>query len=398
MKKLIKNVQLILPYKILEQAWLVIRDDIIYDFGTGCPGGQFGQVIDGNGLYLSPGFVDMHVHGAITYDFGDGVPDRILPIMRKHLTGGTTTILPTVGAATHPRLLEALGALAEVSRVFPLQEDIPEFAGVHMEGPYVNGGVTGALKGSTCRDVDFDEVMAYLDILPIKRWTVGPERKGAMELGRLLEREGITAAIGHSDIPLQTVEQAIDNGYHSITHLYSSCSFYHRNGPHREGGIVEAAFLRPDLDVEIIADGKHLPKEFLQLIYQIKGPEHIALITDATRCGGMLVPNGTRTYMDREQEQPAFIEDGVAITEDRKCFAGSIALSNQLVRTMTQLAGVDLVNAVNMASRTPARMLGLDREIGSIARGKRANLILFNQNIDIHRVLVRGQNAYIAQP
>lgn len=397
MKKLIKNVQLILPYKILEQAWLVIRDDTIYDFGTGCPGGQFDQVIDGGGCYLSPGFVDMHVHGAVTYDFTDGISERILPIMRKHLTGGTTTILPTMVAATHPRLLGALETLKEVSRTFPQQRDIPEFAGVHMEGPYVNGGVVGALKSSTCRDVDFDEVRAYLDILPIKRWTVAPERKGAMELGRMLEREGITAAIGHSDIPLQIVEQAIDNGYHSITHLYSSCSFYHRNGPHREGGIVEAAFLYPELDVEVIADGKHLPKEFLQLIYQIKGPEHIALITDASRCGGMVVPNGTRTYMDREEEQPAFIEDGVAVNEDRTCFAGSIALSNQLVRTMTRLAGVDLVNAVKMATLTPAKMLGLDREIGSIARGKRANLVLFDQNIDIQRVLVRGQEAYIAQ-
>lgn len=265
-----------------------------------------------------------------------------------------------------------------------------------MEGPYVNGGVTGALKGSTCRDVDFDEVLAYLDILPIKRWTIGPERKGAMELGRMLERMGITASIGHSDIPLQTVEQAIDNGFHSITHLYSSCSFYHRNGPHREGGIVEAAFLRPDLDVEIIADGKHLPKEFLQLIYQIKGPEHIALITDATRCGGMVVPDGTRTFMDLEQEQPAVIEGGVAITEDRRCFAGSIALSNQLIRTMTRLAGVDLVNAVKMATLTPARMLGLESDVGSIARGKRANLVLFDENVQIRRVIVRGTDSYIA--
>lgn len=396
MKTIIQNVRLVLPYKILEDAWLVMEGESIFDFGTGCPGGTFDRMIDGGGNYLSPGFIDMHVHGAVTYDFGDGIPERVLPIMRKHLNGGTTTILPTVGAATHPRLLEALGVLAQVSKTFPRQRDIPEFAGVHMEGPYVNGGVTGALKGSTCRDVDFDEVLAYLDILPIKRWTIGPERKGAMELGRMLERMGITASIGHSDIPLQTVEQAIDNGFHSITHLYSSCSFYHRNGPHREGGIVEAAFLRPDLDVEIIADGKHLPKEFLQLIYQIKGPEHIALITDATRCGGMVVPDGTRTFMDLEQEQPAVIEGGVAITEDRRCFAGSIALSNQLIRTMTRLAGVDLVNAVKMATLTPARMLGLESDVGSIARGKRANLVLFDENVQIRRVIVRGTDSYIA--
>lgn len=396
MKTVIQNVRLVLPYKILEDAWLVMEEESIYDFGTGCPGGTFDRVIDGGGSYLSPGFIDMHVHGAVTYDFGDGIPEHVLPIMRKHLAGGTTTILPTVGAATHPRLLEALGALAQVSKTFHQQRDIPEFAGVHMEGPYVNGEVTGALKGSACRDVDFDEVLAYLDILPIKRWTIDPERRGAMELGRMLERRGITAAIGHSDIPLQTVEQAIDNGFHSITHLYSSCSFYHRNGPHREGGIVEAAFLRPDLNVEIIADGKHLPKEFLQMIYQIKGPEHIALITDATRCGGMVVPDGTRTFMDMEQEQPAVIEGGVAITEDRRCFAGSIALSNQLIRTMTRLAGVDLVNAVKMATLTPARMLGIDSDVGSIARGKRANLVLFDENVRIRRVIVRGTDAYIA--
>ncbi|MDD4083537.1 MAG: amidohydrolase family protein, partial [Sphaerochaetaceae bacterium] len=275
---------------------------------------------------------------------------------------------------------------------FSKRQDIPEIEGIHMEGPYCSGAALGAQDTKTYRDINYLEVEEYLDIYPrIKKWTVACERKGGMEFGKYLEKKGIIASIGHSNASLQQVFEAYDSGYHNITHLYSACSSYHRNGAYREGGIVEAAFLIDDMDVEMITDGVHLPKEFLQLIYKIKGPDHICMITDATRWAGVQLPEGTRKFADKECTTPIYIENGVALVENKSCFAGSIATYDRLVRTATKIAEIDLVDAIKMATLTPARIIGLDSEIGSIARGKRANLVLFNANIDIVHVFLRGR-------
>jgi len=189
---------------------------------------------------------------------------------------------------------------------------------------------------------------------------------------------------------LQQVFDAYDSGNRCIPHLYSASASYHRNGAYREGGIVEAAFLIDDMDVEMIGDGVHLPKEFMQLIYKVKGPERISLITDAARWAGVPLPDGTKKYGDEDEKTPIYIEHGVALVENKSCFAGSIATYDRLVRTATRIAGVNMPDAVRMATLTPARLIGLDSEIGSISRGKRANLVLFDGDINIKHVFLRG--------
>lgn len=212
-----------------------------------------------------------------------------------------------------------------------------------------------------------------------------------LELGERLHKRGIMASVGHSDATTAQVYEAFGRGFHSVTHLYSGCSVLHRNGPHREGGVVEAAFLIDEMDVEVIADGVHLPPDFLRLIYKIKGPEHIALITDSIRAGAADVPEGTVVYDDKEGRRPICIKGGVAVMPDGKNFAGSIATTSRLVRTMVQRAGVELTAAVRMAALTPARMLGMDAEIGSIAVGKRADLLLLDSGLQVQGVIRDGK-------
>jgi N-acetylglucosamine-6-phosphate deacetylase len=183
---------------------------------------------------------------------------------------------------------------------------------------------------------------------------------------------------------------AYDAGYSCVTHLYSGCSSLHRNGPFREGGVVEAAFLLDDLDVEVIADGVHLPPPFLRLIFKIKGPEKVALITDCIRPGGTHYHEGDVAYDDIEKAHPVLLENQVAIMPDRKNFAGSIATSSRLVRTIVQKCGISLPEAVRMAALTPARMLGLEQEIGSIAVGKRADLLLMDKSLNIEECFLSG--------
>jgi len=389
-KTLIKNIRLIMPDRLIRDAHLVICDGLIDDFGAGAyPKGDFTEIIDGKGAYLSPGFVDTHVHGGNGTCFHDGSVEAIRNVLDIHLQGGTTSILPTLTSLTHENYLQILPLFADLDLS---GEAVPEIEGIHMEGPYCSGAVLGAQDVRTYRTVDYREVDAYLEIYPnIRKWTAACELEGGMGFGRILERKGIVASIGHSDATLQETFEAYDNGYRHITHLYSACSSYHRKGAYREAGIVEAAFLIDGMDVEMIGDGVHLPKEFLQLIYNIKGPEHISLITDATRWGGARLPDGTKTFADAAESRVIHIENGVALVEDKSCFAGSIATADRLIRTATKIAEIPLVDAIRMATLTPARIIGIDRHVGSIARGKRANLLLFNDNIDIEGVFVRGK-------
>ena len=390
MRTLIKNVRLIMPDRVMGDARLVIRDGLIDDFGTEAyPNGEFHEVIDGKGAYLSPGFVDTHVHGGNGRSFHDGSVEAIRNVLSVHLKGGTTSILPTLTSLTHEQYLTILSLFADLDL---RGEAVPDIEGIHMEGPYCSGSVLGAQDVKTYRTVDYREVDAYLEIYPkIRKWTAACELEGGMGFGRFLERKGIVASIGHSNATLQETFEAYNNGYRHVTHLYSSCSSYHREGAYRKAGIVEAAFLIDGMDVEVIGDGVHLPKEFLQLIYKIKGPEHICLVTDATRWGGAKLPDGTKTFADAAESRVIYIENGVALVEDKSCFAGSIATADRLVRTATKIAGIPLVDSVRMATLTPARIIGINRYVGSIARGKRANLLLFNDDIDIEGVFIQGK-------
>jgi len=396
MKTLIHNVTLVLPDSLIENGWLTAVDGKIEDFGSGeAPVGSFDTVVDGEGNYLSPGFVDTHVHGAGGHDFQDGTEEAILAVLRTHFKGGTTTILPTITSVAHEQYLKCFDAFNALMPKLGSMLDVPEVGGLHLEGPYSSGAALGAQNTKTYRDVDMREVETYLEKAPyIRKWTAACERKGGMEFGKFLEKNGIVASIGHSNATLQEVFEAYDCGYHHITHLYSACSSYHRNGAYREGGIVEAAFLLDNMDVEMITDGVHLPKEFLQLIYKIKGADHICMITDATRWAGVDVPAGKLMYNDYAQKSsPIYIENGVALVEDRRCFAGSIAMSNRLIRVATKVAGINMCDAVKMATLTPARICGLDSTVGSITRGKKANLVIFNGNVDIKNIFLRGELA-----
>lgn len=269
---------------------------------------------------------------------------------------------------------------------------LPRLAGVHLEGPYFSQKERGAQDETIIRLPDAAEYERILEQAPcLRRWSIACELPGALELGERLHKRGIMASVGHSDATTAQVYEAFGRGFHSVTHLYSGCSVLHRNGPHREGGVVEAAFLIDEMDVEVIADGVHLPPDFLRLIYKIKGPEHIALITDSIRAGAADVPEGTVVYDDKEGRRPICIKGGVAVMPDGKNFAGSIATTSRLVRTMVQRAGVELTAAVRMAALTPARMLGMDAEIGSIAVGKRADLLLLDSGLQVQGVIRDGK-------
>lgn len=399
MQHIIYNISIITPSNLIPSGWVRVDDGVI----TRVEAGPVTETLlacadirtNGQGHYLSPGFIDLHVHGGGNADFCDASTASFLHALQVHLRGGTTTIVPTLMSTGLREILECGSVFQALYQNWDAYEGIPRLAGLQLEGPYFSQKQLGAQDQSFVRNPHPREYCYILEQIPnIIRWSAACELPGAMVFSEYIAKRGVTPCIGHSDATTAQVRQALTHGYRCITHLYSSCSMVHRNGPFREGGIVEAAYLFDELDVEVIGDGIHMPPDFLNLVYKIKGPEHVALITDCIRPGGIALPNGTHTFSDAQRRRPVIIRDGVAVMPDNRCFAGSVATMGAVVKACIETAGLPLWDVVRMASLTPARMLGMDRDLGSIEVGKRADLVLLDHGFCVSTVILsHGRNA-----
>ncbi len=384
MTTLIRNVKLVQDGKITPCDITLEQDRIQAISDPGCGFGQ--KIVEGDGLYLSHGFIDIHLHGGGGADFMDGTEDAWYQAANLHLLHGTTDMCPTTLSASNEELIQAFS-------IFQKRKDATDggarLLGLHLEGPYFSPAQSGAQDPSQLRLPDPKEYGPMLEKFPeILRWSLAPELPGGLEMGRDLVSRKVVAAIGHSDATYKEVLAAIDAGYTHITHLYSATSTITREMGFRRGGIVEAAYLRPELTSEIIADGCHLPAELLEFTYRFIGPKRLALITDAMRAAGQT--EGESILGSLENGQRVLIEDGVAKMPDRKAFAGSICTADRLVRNMIQLAGATLPDAIEMMTATPARIIGKSQITGTVAVGRKADLVLFDDTISIKQAWVDG--------
>ena len=214
-----------------------------------------------------------------------------------------------------------------------------------------------------------------------------------MEFGKYVTSKGILAAIAHTDAIYEEVLEAYHHGGFTLaTHFYSAMSGVTRRNAFRFAGVIESAYLLDDMDVEIIADGVHLPAPLLKLIYKIKGPDRIALITDAMRAADM--PEGESVLGSFKNGLKVIVEDGVAKLPDRTSFAGSVATADRLVRTMLNMAEVPLVETIQMITETPARIMKVSDRKGSLAKGKDADVVIFNDQIEVQKTFVKGRLVY----
>jgi N-acetylglucosamine-6-phosphate deacetylase len=316
---------------------------------------------------VAPGFIDIHVHGGGGYDFMDANETAFLKIAETHLQYGTTSMLPTTLTAGKDEMLKTLAAYESANKK---NINGAKLLGMHLEGPYIAMNQRGAQDPQFIRDPDPAEYEAILSQYScIKRWSAAPELKGAIAFGRYVRSKNILPAIAHTDAIYEEVLEAFNNGYTLITHLYSAMSGVTRKNAYRYAGVIESAYIIDDMDVEIIADGIHLPSPLLKLIYKIKGPDRIALITDAMRAAGTSEEESILGSI--EHGLKVIVEDGVAKLPDRSSFAGSVATADRLVRTMISMAGVPITDAVKMITDTPARILGISDKKGSLTAGQR---------------------------
>jgi len=384
------NGKVITPGAILDGGVVLVKDGIIRSIGDKDVLARGAKIIDAGGRYVSPGFIDLHIHGGGGFDFMDGHESAFLAIADMHAQYGTTAMLPTTLTASKEELLHTL---AVYEQVLPKNLSGSQFLGMHLEGPYFAMSQRGAQEPRYIRNPDPAE---YTEVLKkahlIRRWSAAPELPGALEFAHAVREKGILVSMAHTDALYEEAVKGFEHGYTLATHFYSAMSTVMRRDGFRYAGVVEAGYLIDEMDVEIIADGRHLPPPLLQLVYKIKGPGRTALITDAMRAAGM--PEGKSVLGNIHRGMEVIVEDGVAKLPDRSAFAGSVATADRLVRVMVQEAHIPLLEVVRMISATPAAILGLSASKGSLEQGKDADMVIFDEDIQIHSTIIKGELVY----
>lgn len=386
----IYNGKILTPYRMIPQGTVLVTGGIITEVKEGNIDVSDAIEIDAKGSYIAPGFIDIHVHGGGGHDFMDGSETAFLKIAETHARYGTTSMVPTTLTSEKKDLLETLELYEKADKN---NINGAQFLGMHLEGPYFAMSQRGAQDPRYIRDPDpaeYKDVIAHSNV--IKRWSAAPELKGAIPFAKYLKSKGILAALAHTDAIYEEVLEAFENGYTLATHLYSGMSGVSRRNAYRYAGVIESAYIIDEMDVEIIADGIHLPAPLLKLVYKIKGADKIALITDSMRGAGM--PEGESVLGNLHTGLKVIIEDGVAKLPDRTSFAGSVATTDRLVRNMINMADVSLLDAVRMMSSTPARIMNVADRKGSLIEGKDADIVLFDENINIQTTIIKGKVVY----
>lgn len=378
--------KLITPYRIIDDGTLAFENGKITYAGQADLDLEGFTVIDAHSNYISPGFVDIHCHGGGGHDFMDGTIESYLGAAEKHAQHGTTSILPTTLTSTNDELKTTF----EIFREAKIKNNKgAQLLGLHLEGPYFAMSQKGAQDPKYIKNPnrkEYEEILGWTD--DIIRWSAAPELEGALEFGRIMKKRGILASMAHTDAIYEEVQEAFENGFTHATHLYSAMSGVHRKNAYRYAGVVESCYLIDEMTVEMIADGCHLPPCLLQLIYKIKGPSRTALVTDSCRAAGM--PEGETMLGSLKNGQKVIVEDGVAKLMDRTAFAGSVATTDRLVRTVVKQADISLIDAVTMMTITPAKIIGADKEKGSLVEGKDADIVIFDDDINIKLTAVKG--------
>jgi len=391
MKKIkIYNGKIVTPHRVLDGGCVVLGDGKILEVSSGNMDVPDALEIDARSNYVAPGFIDIHVHGGGGHDFMDNEAEGFLAIARLHAQYGTTAMMPTTLSSEKQDLLDTLKTY-EVAN----QQNIAgaAFVGIHIEGPYFAMQQKGAQDPRYIRNPVVEE---YREIIAssehIRRWSAAPELPGALEFGQYLSERGILPSIAHTDAIYEEVLPAFEKGFRHATHFYSCMSGVTRRNAYRYAGVVESAYLLDAMTVEIIADGIHLPPPLLKLVLKFKGADRIALITDAMRAAGM--PPGPSILGSLRDGLPVIVEDDVAKLTDRSSFAGSVATMDRLLRNMINMAETSVADAVKMASLTPAAIIGINDRKGSLVAGKDADVVIFDDQVNIMQTIVTGKTVY----
>lgn len=390
----IVNATLVLPDQLVADGVVDVLDGRIASISAAADASLWnGATSDAKGDYLAPGFIDMHVHGGGGADFMDGTVEAFETAVRAHARHGTTSIVPTSTVARHEQTLAFLEACGEMKRRGPdPARGLSRVIGAHLYGPYFAEEKVGCHPHETrppTRD-EYEQYLAFADVMLTA--TCAPELPGAADFYRDASAVGVRLNAGHSNASWDEMEVAYALGVRHVDHFFCAMSNYvsvrPRFGTPMRGGMMEFTLATPGLTTELIADGKHLAPELLRFLVAMKGLDKVGLVTDSSRALDM--PPGEYIFGPADGGEPFYNDGTVGLTLDGKGPASGVRGMDFMVRHLHQAAGVDVPTAVRMASLTPAKILGLEDEIGSLAVGKRADLLLLDEQLHPQRVWIDG--------
>lgn len=370
------NGQILTPQGWLNDGSVLISDGKILEITNSDLAVIGAKVIDAKGMYIVPGFVAMHVHGGGGYDFKQATAEAFEAATKAHLNHGATTIFPTISSSSFATLKQAV-SVCETK----MKEKGSTILGLHIEGPYLNPKMAGNLFAKDIKGIDKAEYTELIESTDcIKRWDISPELEGAHEFAQYTRSKGIMTAITHTEAEYGDIKAAYAAGFTHAAHFYNAMPGFHKRREYKYEGTVESVYLMDNMTVEVIADGRHLPSTIIRLVYKIKGVERTCLVTDALAYAACENPNVDPRFV---------IEDGVCKLADHSSLAGSLATMDKLVQTVVK-AGIPFSDAVRMASETPAKLIGVDDRKGSLQKGKDADILIFDSNLNLRAVWSMG--------
>lgn len=379
MFKQIINGRILTPQGWLEGGSVIVEDGKIAEVSNNNFAIEGAEIIDAKGCDIVPGGIEMHVHGGGGRDFMEGEEEAFREAVDAHMQYGTTSIFPTLSSSTVPMIEKACETCTKL-----MSEPNSPILGLHLEGPYFNPKQAGAQIPEWIKAPVKEEYEYLLEKWPcLKRWDEAPELEGSHEFIKCCCKHGVLPSIGHTRAKYEEVAAANELGMTHATHFYNAMPVVYKNREFKETGTVESIFALENMTVEMIADGIHVPPVMLRMIYQIKGVERTALITDALACAA--------SKDDTAFDPRVVLEDGVCKLADRSALAGSIATMDRLVRTCVQQAGIPMEDACRMISETPAKIMGVYDRKGSLEKGKDADIIFFDKAQELTFVMQMGR-------
>lgn len=374
------NGQILTPQGWLKDGSVLINDGKILEITNSDLAVIGATVIDAKGMFIVPGFISMHCHGGGGHDFTEGTTEAFKEATAAHLKHGSTTIFPTLSSTTFENIRLAAATCDQL-----MAEDADTtIMGLHIEGPYLNENMAGTQWKEFLKNPDPEEYKALVESTKcIKRWDISPELPGAHDFARYMTSKGILTAITHTEAEYQEIKDAFAAGFTHAAHFYNAMPGFHKRREYKYEGTVESVYLMDDMSVEVIADGVHLPATILKLVYKVKGVEKTCLVTDSLKFAG---------YTGETINDPNYvIENGVCKWADRQTLAGSIATADVLVQTMVKKAGIPLEDAVRMTSETPARLTGIADSKGTLEKGKDADIVILDNDVNVRCVFTKGK-------
>jgi N-acetylglucosamine-6-phosphate deacetylase len=394
MKRIYINGQIILEDRVDPDCSVYCDEGMIQAVKRSKRSSKDTQVIDLEGKFLAPGFIDIHVHGGHGFDFMDGSVEAIQRACQAHLSHGVTTIFPTCTTG-QPQLISDM--LSAVKQTIKLQgssrtaQQLPRIEGVHLYGPYFAPEKVGCHNKDGRRDPRPEEFEPYFRTNLIRIATCAAELPGAAEFYRMAKKRGCLITCGHSNASWAEMSEAFDNGMRHVDHFWcamsSVTSLRERFGTPMQASMMEFVLANPEMSTEVIADGCHLSPELLRFAWLMKSAKRLCLVSDCNRALDM--PPG-RYAFGNQQDKCWFHSDGTVGRAKNGSLASSVVALDSMVRYMSHSTDIPLHEVVRMASLTPAERTGIAHCVGSIAPGKAEDLVILSPQLQVETVIVGG--------